>query len=444
MVTDRLGAGPRQLRLAAAVRGWRVWGPLVAGAALMAYGIALRRTTFTYHGAPEQGAFNSFAFAHLGAYSDIASLYFRNHMWQHALPYVHYPFEYPVGTGLFAWLMSLVGGGVGGYLAVSAAVLALCGLLTIRLIGRLHRANPWLLALAPALATYVVLNWDLLSIAALVVALVLFDQRRDAWGGLALGVATWTKFFPILALPVVLWARLLDEHGTRRRAIVFTRIVAPFAAISVAFNAPFMFKSGAHGGLAISSNWLHFFRYNANRRGGGGLWALIDSGHLPLSTVNLASGIATVVGIALILGMVAWARRRRGALAYELLGPAMLACLGWFFFVIKIYSPQYGLWVMALLAIAGAPIALAVAFASADLAFFVSAFASARMGPNDTWFNVHVVRTWVAIREVVLLLVIAWAIWMIIGRRRRSSPQMPVLETEPPEAVRTRAGYEVV
>ncbi len=431
MVTDRLGRRPRQLSLAGVVHGWRGWGPLVAGAALMAYGIALRRSTFTYHGPPDQAAFNSFVFAHLGAYSDIASLYFRNHMWQHALPYVHYPFEYPVGTGLFAWLASLVGSGVGGYLAVSAVVLALCGLLTIRLIGRLHGANPWLLALAPALATYVVLNWDLLSIAALVVALVLFDRRRDAWGAVALGVATWTKFFPIIALPVILWARLLDEHGARRRAIVSARILAPFAAVSIAFNAPFMFKSGAHGGLVISSGWLHFFRYSATRRGGGGLWALIDSGRLPLSTVNLASGIATVVGIALVLAAVAWARRRRGALTYELVGPAMLACLGWFFFVIKIYSPQYGLWVMALLAITGAPVALAVAFASADLAFFVSAFASARMGPNDTWFNVHVVRTWVAIREAVLLVAIGWAIWTIVGPRLRRSPPVPVIEDEP-------------
>lgn len=428
MVTDRWAG--RQLSVGAAAREWRSWGPLAAGAALMAYGIWLRRTTFSYHGAPEQGAFNTFVFAHLGAYSDIASLYFRNHMWQHALPYVHYPFEYPVGTGLFAWLVSLVGSGVGGNLAVSAAALGLCGLLTIRLIARLHRGNPWLLALAPALATYVVLNWDLLSIAALVVALVLFDRRRDAWGGLALGVATWTKFFPILALPVVLWARLLDEDGARRRAVVFTRILAPFAAISVALNVPFMFKSGAHGGLVISSNWLRFFRYNTNRPGGGGLWALIDSGRLPHLIVNLASGIATVAGIALVLAMMAWARRRRGALPYELLGPAMLACLGWCFFVIKIYSPQYGLWIMALLAIAGAPVVVAVAFASADLAFFVSAFASARMGPNDTWFNVHVVRLWVAIREGVLLVAIGWAVWTIVRPRLKRSPPLPVIEDE--------------
>jgi uncharacterized membrane protein len=430
MITDRWGDALGELRSPAAARRWRTWGPLIAGAALMAYGIALRRSTFSYTGPPTQGAFNTFVFAHLGAYSDIASLYFRNHMWQHALPYVHYPFEYPVGTGLFAWVASLVGSGVGGYLAVSAAVLALCGLLTIWLIGRLHGANPWLLALSPALATYVVLNWDLLSIAALVLALVLFDRRRDSWGAVALGVATWTKFFPIIALPVLLWFRLLDARHGRERVRVSARIVVPFLLTSVAFNAPFMFKSGPHGSLVLSSNWLHFFRYNARRTGGGGLWALIDHGHLPLSAVNAASFTATFVGIALVLAASAWARRRRGALSYELLGPAMLACFGVFFFFIKIYSPQYGLWVMALLAIAGAPVALAVAFASADLAFFVSAFASARMGPNDTWFNVNVVNSWVAVREAVLLVVLGWAVWSIVKPRVKRPPPPAVVEPD--------------
>ena len=123
MATERLGAGPRQLRLAAASRGWRAWGPLVAGAAVMVAGLAIHWTAFAYHGPSAQRAFNNAAFAHLGAYSDIPSLFFRNHMWQHSLPYVHHQFEYPVITGLVAWLTSLPGGGVAGYMAVNAIAL---------------------------------------------------------------------------------------------------------------------------------------------------------------------------------------------------------------------------------------------------------------------------------------------------------------------------------
>src|SRR5947209_12945545 len=193
----RLGAALPWLGAPGAGRFLRLAGPLIAGAAVMAYGVWLHGWAFDYHGIANQTAFNHAAFAHMGGYSDIASLFFRYRMWLHRLPYVHYAFEYPVGTGLFVWLTSLAGSGLGTYLAVDAAVLGACGLLTIWLLRRFERANPWLLALSPALALYAALNWDLLSIASLVVALVLFDRRRDAWGSVALGVATWTKFFPI-------------------------------------------------------------------------------------------------------------------------------------------------------------------------------------------------------------------------------------------------------
>jgi hypothetical protein len=237
----------------------------------MACGIALRASTFNYHGAGTQRAFNSVASAHLGAYSDIASLYFRDRMWHHHLPYFHYPFEYPVGTGMLTWLTGLLGGGVGGYLAINAVVLVMCGLLTIWLLPRLPDSNPWLLALAPALALYVVLNWDLLSIAALIVAVVLFHRRHDAWSGAALGVATWTKFFPVIALPVMLLVRMLEGRGKRAAA----RILVPFALVTAAINLPVL--------IAHAGRWSFFFRFNANRPGAGSLWQLIYNGQQRLA-----------------------------------------------------------------------------------------------------------------------------------------------------------------
>jgi uncharacterized membrane protein len=382
----------------------------------MAYGVWLHRATFDYHGIANQTAFNRATFAHMGGYSDIASLFFRNRMWLHRLPYVHYGFEYPVGTGLFAWLTSLVGGGVGTYLAVNATLLGAFGLLTIWLLRRFEGANPWLLALSTSLALYVVLNWDLLSIAALVVALVLFDRKRDAWGAVALGVATWTKFFPIIALPVVLCVRLLEGADRRDRVRACVRILLPFAATTVAFNAPFIFRHGVHGGLVVSSNWFYFFHFNETRGAGGGLWNLFHLSGVSRSTLNDASAALTLAGVVIVLGAVVWATRR-GARPSQLIAPALLGCVAWFFFASKTYSPQYGLWVMALLALTGAPVALAVAFAATDLAFFITAFSLLQLtGPSDAWFVNNVYPPSIAAREAALFAVTAWAVWAIASR----------------------------
>lgn len=410
------------------IANWRSWGnrfgPLLAGAVVMGLGVALRAGTFAYHGAPRQSAFNRFAYGHLGGYSDIASLFFRSGIWHHWLPYARFPFEYPVGTGLVAWLTGLPVSTVGGYLALNAVVLGLCGLLTLWLMRRLPGANPWLLALSPALVLYVVLNWDLLSIVALVGALVLFQRRRDGWGAVALGVATWTKFFPLVVLPVVLWARLLDAGDRREGLRGAGRILVPFLAVTVVMNTPLALTTGAHGWPALRSGWLYFFRFSDSRGVDGSLWAVVSGGRMKAPAANAASAAVTIAGIVVILAAMLWRKVRadavavggRSAIGSELLVPATLACLGWFFFAIKVYSPQYDLWVMALLAAAGAPLALAVAFAAADLGYFASAFTHLRLSPHDHWFLTHVLRPAEGIREAVLAVAVLWALWVIAGR----------------------------
>ncbi len=417
-------------RRAWGIADWRSWGqrsgPLLAGAVVMGLGVALRAGTFAYHGAARQSAFNHFAYGHLGGYSDIASLFFRSGIWHDWVPYVRFPFEYPVGTGLVAWLTGLPVATVGGYLALNAVVLVLCGLLTLWLLRRLPGANPWLLALSPALALYVVLNWDLLSIAALVGALVLFQRRRDGWGAAALAVATWTKFFPLVVLPVVLWARLLDAGDRRDGLRAAARLLVPFLLVTVAMNAPFALTTGGHGGLALRSGWLYFFRFSDSRGVDGSLWAVLSGGRMKAPAANAASAAVTIAGIVVILAAVLWRKARadaaavggRSATGSELLVPATLACMGWFFFAGKVYSPQYDLWVLALLAAAGAPVALGVAFAAADLGYFASAFTHLRLSPHDHWFLTHVLRPAEGIREAVLALAVLWALWVIVGRVR--------------------------
>jgi hypothetical protein len=398
--------------------------PLLAGAAMMAAGVALRAPTFAYHGAPTWRSYNYYSVrASPGGYSDIASLYFGYHMWRHHLPYLGYPFQYPVGTGLFAWLAALPGGGVAGYFGLSVLALAICGLVAIWALGRLPGARPWVLALAPALALYVALNWDLLSLAALAVALVLFERQRDGWGAVALALATWTKLFPIVALPVVLCARALEARTPRARLRATAAVLIPFALVSAAINGPFALTTGAHGGLVLSRGWLFFFTFNEHRPlRPTNAWTLLLPGGLPLAELNRLIALTTLAGLALALAALAWATSR-GRRPQTLIIPATLACLVWFLLANKVYSPQYAVWAIALLAAAGAPLALAIAFAAADLAFFFAVFTmDAQSGALRGWIFSHLVVPANAALEALLLASFAWALAAMLRPRAGNLP----------------------
>jgi hypothetical protein len=80
---------------------------LAVPAALVLLGAAMRiPVLLTYHGPFTAHGVDLAEMAHVGAYSDISHLYFRDHLWQHPMPYFDYRFEYPVLTGLFVWLAS--------------------------------------------------------------------------------------------------------------------------------------------------------------------------------------------------------------------------------------------------------------------------------------------------------------------------------------------------
>jgi len=401
-------------------------GPLLASAAVMLAGILMRIPSFGYRGEPTWDSYSYYAVrASLGAYSGIAKLYFRDHMWLHHLPYLRYPLEYPVGTGLFAWLAALPGGGITAYLAISACGLAVCGLVVIGALGRLPGARPWVLALAPGLALYVVQNWDLLSLAALAVALVLFHRRRDGWGAVVLALATWTKLFPILALPVVLLARTLEAPTAPARLRKAASILIPFTLASIAINGPFALREDAHGGLTIIRGWLYFFTFNTHRPlQPTNVWTLLFPHGLPLAEINRLVALTTVAGIALALATLAWASRR-GTRPQTLILPATLACLSWFLLANKVYSPEYGIWAIALLAAAGAPLALAGAFAAADLAFFLSVFTMlAQQGSERSWLMHQAVVPANALLEGLLLASFAWALTAML-RPARWRPRLP-------------------
>lgn len=391
--------------------------PFVAVVALLLVGLWMRWPTVVYDGPPNRDAYNDFAFDHF-AYSDIASLYFRNGLWTHPRPYFDYPFEYPVGTGLLVYLLDLVTRTMPQYFLLTSLVMAVAALWILVLIQNFPRGRVWLFALSPAVALYFNLNWDMWGVLLMLAALLLFVRERDGPATVVLTIAVWTKFFPILFLPFLLLDRLRCD-GKRAAG----GIAAVFALVSAAINIPVL--------LLAPAGWWYFFTFNARRERDWNLWMFFDPSWFSTEEINRLVILLLLCGLVVLL-LLQWrlsSRAEELCPTWLLAGCALLAC---FFFVNKVYSPQYGLWIVVLLAVIGAAPALAVAWSAVDLFYFVAGFVTLglwQFGEDvQHWFVSHGYLPATALREGMLLIVVAWCIKQMVaptqnyGERAQGAP----------------------
>ncbi len=388
--------------------------PLLVAAGVLAGGVLLRLPVFAYGGPATQRAFNSYIFQHPGSYSDIASLYFRDHLWLHPAPYFDYKFEYPVVTGAFVWLLSFVHSSVTSYMLASAAVLVVLGLATVWLVDAYEGSKVWLLAASPVLGLDAVLNWDLLAIALTAGALVLYRRDRDGWAGGLLAAAVWAKLFPLLLLPVIALARVRE-----RKWRSLGRGLLSFGLLSAAVNLPVMLqRAAASGGFVVRSGWAYFYTFNERRRDVGGLWWFFGWLHPKAPEINRLSALLLALAIGVVAAAMLVGSRR--VPPRRLLAPAFLALLAWFVFINRVYSPQFGLWVILLLAIAGAPLWLALGFIVVDTAFYIVVWLGFQVATHS--YFVNFTRPAAGVREVVLLACVAWGIQRLV---RAAPPLKP-------------------
>lgn len=410
-----------------------IYWPLGVAAVIMAVGVGRRLVAEWYSGPPEQGSFNAFIFGSFGAYSDVTSLYVRDQLWTHPIPYFNYPLEYPVGIGLLSWLANWMTSGMVPYYLLTAAVLVACGLGTIWLARQFEDANPWLLALWPTLALYIVMNWDALSLLPTVAALLLFRRDCDGWGALALTAAVWAKFFPIVLVPLVIW-----DRGLRGRWRDAGRIAGIFGLGSLLINAPFALQLWPPG---LRESWLYFFRFNQERpiqNWSANLWNLVDGLGLSTGQINFLSALLLLAGLALVLGLLALAHHQGHGLGRDLLLPAAVALIGWFLFINKVYSVQYSWWIAVLFALIAArstlATSLAAAFAAADLVYCMAIFNefylgwSARNAAAADWMYAQAIWPATLLRETLTLAIIVWAAWQLLRPFRSRRPDLSWLD----------------
>jgi uncharacterized membrane protein len=364
-------------------------------------------------------------------YTDVYALWWAEGLDRRALPYLDHPVEYPVLTGAQMGVAALVVYALPGVREAEAFfhVTALMGagflLGTLALLVRTGVPPVRLLwfAVAPTLAAYAFMNWDPLAVFAATAAVLAHLRGRDALSGVAAGLGTAAKLFPVFLVPIVVGARL--AQGRARDALAH----GGAAALTwLAVNLPVI--------VLAPAGWRRFLELNQGRPADwDSLWLLAASVglvRLDVAQLNRASLVLFLAGVGVIVAIGA---RRRPARAWWTL---LLPVLCWFLLTNKVYSPQFSLWLLPLFALTLPRAAPVAAFAVADLMVFVTRFAYLGGRQGFTPAPGYEVFAWaVAIRACVLVWIIAVCVlWLPDWLEHRAAAAERAVAADPFAALR--------
>lgn len=285
-------------------------------------------------------------------YSDVGVLFTSRGLDTDTFPYAPRPdgssevVEYPVLQGVLMWVPALLvpddlapGDAVKRYYALTAAVLFLLALVTVWATLRTARERPWdaaIVAAAPSVALVGTLNWDFLPLALLALAILAWSRERPWLAGVLLGLGGAAKLYPLLILLPLL---LLCLRVGRPRA--FVRVAAATVMTWFVVNLPFY--------IANPEGWGRFYELSRERPFDfGSIWLGlrylgIDVGQTQANTITTVAFVLACVAITFL----AWASPRRPRLAQ-----LALLTVAAFLLTSKVYSPQYALWLLPLVALA--------------------------------------------------------------------------------------------
>ncbi len=350
---------------------------------------------------PDGGLFRAARFRDVHVYQGYAERFLHGE-----LPYRDVFVEYPPGA--FAAFMPATAFGASHYNAAFKTLMALCGVATILLaalvlveIGASRRrlqVAVGLLAVAPAALGPISLNtYDAWPALLTVLALWLLLQDRDLLAFGTLGLAVTAKVYPLALVPlacIYAWRRA----GPRRTAaalcvfaVVAALVVSPFAAYD-AHGVSSSFRSQAERGLQVESLGASVLLvaerlgvYHAKVVETTSVAGRNLSGSLP-DALSTASLVLEALAVALVWVLYARARDERARLPL-----AFAAAVAGLLAFTKVFSPQYLVWLVPLVVIAGGSAAIALTAASLLLA--------------QAWFfHYHA------------LFRIAWPTWLLVVR----------------------------
>ncbi|MGI9018732.1 MAG: glycosyltransferase 87 family protein [Euzebya sp.] len=303
-----------------------------------------------------------------GCYSDVIGLFQGRGLSADPLPYAEVVTEYPPLTALQWWVAGAFTQSVTGFFLVTALVQALAAAIVVVVLRstRLGVSRVLLFAGAPTLVVSGTTNWDLVAVALMLGGLVASHRGKDTGAGVLLGLGGLAKLFPLVAVPATAWAAA--ARSGRPGAV---RVLGAAAVTVLVVQVPVA--------LWAPSGWSAWLELNSQRpvdwdTAWYGLQVL--SGRvLSIAEANVLVAAAVTIGWAV---MVAWTVQSRRPGPDGLKAPTrpdpralVLPLLIWVLLAGKVYSPQFSLWLLGLLALSQVPAWLVWTWLVADVAVWV-------------------------------------------------------------------------
>ncbi|MCC3298534.1 glycosyltransferase family 87 protein [Arthrobacter caoxuetaonis] len=281
-------------------------------------------------------------------YSDWPALFSARGLGDGIYPFISSgsEFEYPVLLGLLAGFVAwLVPAGAESrglvYFDLNAVLATAAWIVTVVATMRMANRRPWdaaMVAVAPALILSVYINWDMWAVMLAALGMLAFARNRPVAAGIFFGLGTALKLYPVLILGAIL---VLALRTLKLRPALLT--FGATAGTWLVVNIPFMVRDYA--------GWKYFYDFSAERgSGNSSVWQAWDI-TFPEQAVDaefisfwaLFLFAAACAGIA-VLGLAAPRRPRLAQLAFLIVAAFILTN--------KVYSPQFVLWLVPLLALA--------------------------------------------------------------------------------------------
>ncbi|MBW6438026.1 DUF2029 domain-containing protein [Actinoplanes hulinensis] len=360
-------------------------------------------------------------------YTDVLALYYAEGLNEGKVPYVDHPVEYPVVTGYFMGALGLPVHAYGAshpninqgswFYNVNALVLCLFAVLSVAVVLALRRRRPWdaaILAVSPIVLVTATINWDFLAIGLFALGLFLWARRYPVGAGVLFGLGAAAKLWPLFILGPILIVAL----RTGRLRPFFSAFFAT-GVTWLLVNLPVM--------VFWHESWLRFFRLNSERPVDWGTFWYIGryldgkwnagtvgdqgpfqwlSDHIPtLNYLSYALFGLSCVGI-LLLGLLAPRRPRISQLAFLVVAAFLIFS--------KVWSQQYVLWLLPLIALARPKWGAVIAWTIAEIGY-LAAFYAELMGaggktviPEGTFVLASTFRL---VTVAVLFFLVAREIW---------------------------------
>jgi uncharacterized membrane protein len=307
-------------------------------------------------------------------YTDIYPLYFTEGLSSGKIPYVDHPVQYPVVIGAVmqgvAWAVRPIANPDSRglqYFDVTAALLTIfliAGVLaTAYCAGPAHRWTALLVAFSPALILSAFINWDLIAMGLMMLALAAWAARRPALAGVLLGLAVATKFYPL----VLLWPLFLLCLRARRMREFWVSCGSAAAAWLVV-NLPVA--------IAAPGGWATFYTFSSSRGADwGSVWFFFQHLRWPVlgsystGTLNLLSAAGFVLGCigVAVLALAAPQQPRVAQVAFLTTAAFLMSN--------KVWSPQYVVWLVPLAVLARPRLGGYLAWQVAEVGYFFAIWA---------------------------------------------------------------------